>query len=154
MATNQESPMSARPAGNGSVSGANGATHGLLGEIQQKVTSQVDHQKNRAADGLGGIADVIRTAGNELRTENEALASYIEGASQQLRRFADHIRQRGVEDIYDDVHRFAQRRPEVFIGGAFLVGLALARVMKSTANRRGHDAAESGYGRIDPLMSE
>ena len=68
----------------------------MLGGIQQRVTSRVDEQKNRAADGLGGIADVFRTAGNELRAENEALASYVDMAGDQMRRFAETIRQRGV----------------------------------------------------------
>ena len=82
-----------------------GTTHGLLGGIKQSVTSRVDEQKNRAADGLGGIANVFRSAGNELRNENEALASYVDMASDQLRRFADQIRQQGVADMLDDVAR-------------------------------------------------
>jgi hypothetical protein len=89
--------------------------NGVLGGIQQRVTSRVDEQKNRAADGLGGIADVFRSAGNELRNENETLASYVDTASDQLKRFADNIRQRGVADILDDVHAFARRRPALFM---------------------------------------
>ena len=87
------------------------ARHGLLGGIKQNVTSRVDEQKNRAADGLGGIANVFRTAGNELRSENEAVAAYVDMASDQLKRFADQIRQKGVTDMLDDVHDFARRRP-------------------------------------------
>ena len=69
-------------AGNGGASDASG----LLGGIQQRVTSRVDEQKNRAADGLGGIADVFRSASNELRNENETLASYVDLAGDQMRR--------------------------------------------------------------------
>ena len=108
---------------NGGANGESGSS-GLLDGMKQKVTSRVDEQKNRAADGLGGIADVIRTAGNELRGENEALASYVDMASDQMRRFADQIRERGVADMMDDVGQFARRRPALFIGGAFLVALA------------------------------
>ena len=105
MPTNQDINGSAAKTGNGSVGsssstrasgGAGGDAKGVLGGIQQRVTSRVDEQKNRAADGLGGIADVFRTAGNELRTENEALASYVDMAGDQMRRLADTIRQRGV----------------------------------------------------------
>ena len=80
-----------------------GTTHGLLSGIKQNVTSRVDEQKNRAAEGLGGIANVFLTAGNELRSENEAVAGYVDMASDQLRRFADQIRQKGVTDMLDDV---------------------------------------------------
>jgi hypothetical protein len=137
--------------GNGGANGESGSS-GLLDGMKQKVTSRVDEQKNRAADGLGGIADVIRTAGNELRGENEALASYVDMASDQMRRFADQIRQRGVADMMDDVGQFARRRPALFIGGAFLVGLGIARFLKSSADRGG-DRSYPDFSDVDPMTA-
>jgi hypothetical protein len=151
-----ERPGGARKAGNGSVdtAGNGGATSpGILGGIKQNVTSRVDEQKNRAADGLGGIANVIRNAGNELRNDNEALASYIDTASDQLRRFADHIRQKGVADMMDDVQSFARRRPALFIGGAFLIGIGLARFLKSSAERDAYELNES-FSDVDPMTTQ
>jgi len=179
MPTNRETKSSSRSAGaseqgdkpSGSTTGAgNGAAYsaasgkantgangesgssGLLDGMKQKVTSRVDEQKNRAADGLGGIADVIRTAGNELRGENEALASYVDMASDQMRRFADQIRERGVADMMDDVGQFARRRPALFIGGAFLVGLGIARFLKSSAERGG-DRDYASFSSVDPMTA-
>ena len=139
---------------NGSRQGNGRANDGatLLGGIQQKVTSRVDEQKNRAADGLGGIADVFRTAGNDLRTENETLAEYVDMASDQLRRFADNIRQRGVADMMDDVSQFARRNPAVFIGGAFLLGIGVARFLKASGERGG-DRSYGNFSRVDPMTS-
>jgi hypothetical protein len=145
----------ANSAANGKASGgANGesASSGLLGGIQQRVTSRVDEQKNRAADGLGGIADVIRNAGNELRGENEALASYVDMASDQMKRFADQIRERGVADMMDDVNQFARRRPALFIGGAFLVGLGIARFLKSSGDS-GYNRSYSDFSDVDPMTA-
>ncbi len=160
MPTNQDLDGSPAKTGNGSVPGnattkANGGAGdapGMLGGIQQRVTSRVDEQKNRAADGLGGIADVFRSAGNELRTENEALASYVDLASDQMRRFADNIRQRGVADMIDDVAVFARRRPALFIGGAFLVGLGIARFLKSSADR-GDNRRYRDFSSVDPMIA-
>jgi hypothetical protein len=146
----------AQSAANGRANGgANGenASPGLLGGIQQRVTSRVDEQKNRAADGLGGIADVIRNASNELRGENEALASYVDMASDQMRRVADQIRQRGVADMMDDVGQFARRRPALFIGGAFIVGLGIARFLKSSADRGDDRDYVSGFSSVDPMTA-
>ena len=156
MPTNRESKSSAQPAGNGPARTGNGSAGnpGLLGGIQQKVTSSVDQQKNRAADGLGGIANVIRNAGNELRTENEALASYVDAASDQLRRFADQIREKGVADMLDDVHSFARRRPAMFIGGAFLIGVGIARFLKSSGDRRNYEMGEAGFSSVDPMTTQ
>lgn len=130
----------------------NGRSEGLLGGIQQRVTSRVDEQKNRAADGLGGIADVFRSAGNELRDENETVAQYVDMASDQLRRFADSIRQRGVADMLDDVSGFARRRPAMFIGGAFVLGIGLARFLKSSADRGGMREYRS-FSDVDPMTA-
>ncbi len=158
MPTNRESKTS--KTGNGSVSGVNDGvtnggttTPGIFGGIKQNVTARADEQKNRAADGLGGIANVIRSASNELRTENEALASYVDQASDQLKRFADQIRQKGVADMLDDVHLFARRRPALFIGGAFLVGVALARFLKSSADRYEY-GSESNFSSVDPMTTQ
>jgi hypothetical protein len=153
-----DKPNGAHKSGNGSVSGAaNGGSAagaaGIIGGIKQNVTSRVDEQKNRAADGLGGIANVIRNAGNELRTENEALASYVDAASDQLRRFADQIREKGVADMLDDVHSFARRRPALFVGGAFLVGLGIARFLKSSAERGDYDM-NAGFSDVDPMTAQ
>jgi hypothetical protein len=152
MPTNREE----RRTPNGTTPGGNGAAKdSLLGGIQQRVTSRVDEQKNRAADGLGGIASVFRQASNELRNENEALASYVDMASDQMRRFAEHIRQRGVADMMDDVAAFARRRPAVFIGGAFLLGVCLARFVKSSADRViDTDASATGFSSVDPMTSQ
>jgi hypothetical protein len=136
--------------GNGHAAEPNGAS--LLGGIQQRVTSRVDEQKNRAADGLGGIADVFRNAGNELRNENETLAQYVDMASDQLRRFADNIRQRGVADMMDDVNQFARRNPAIFIGGAFLVGFGIARFMKASAGS-GDDRSYDNFSGVDPMTA-
>lgn len=158
MPTNSRSKGSSG-GGNGSVANAgNGgatASEGILGGIKQNVTSRVDEQKNRAADGLGGIANVIRNAGNELRNENETIARYVDQASDQLRRFADQIREKGVADMLDDVHTFARRRPALFIGGAFLVGLGLARFLKSSAERDLYDSDVDGaFSDVDPMTTQ
>ena len=155
MATNRESNKpngSSKTQGNGQATEqqANGST--LLGGIQQKVTSRVDEQKNRAADGLGGIADVFRNAGNELRNENETIAQYVDMASDQMKKFADRIRQRGVSDMMDDLNQFARRRPALFIGGAFIVGLGIARFLKSSADR-GDDRSYDNFSGIDPMTA-
>jgi len=149
-------PNGSADTGNGSVQptagGSMAGDNTLLGGVKQKVTSRVDEQKNKAADGLGGLADVIRNAGNELRTENEALASYVDAASDQMRRFADQIREKGVGDMMEDVNRFARRRPALFIGGAFLVGIGIARFLKSSASS-GDDRSYDDFSSVDPMTA-
>jgi hypothetical protein len=103
-----------------------------LGELKQKVASAADSQKNRAAEGLGGIADVARQTGEELRAQNETLASWVNAASDQLRHMADRLRDRPAAELAEDLTQFARQRPALFLGGAFLLGLGLARLLKSS----------------------
>ena len=149
----QIEPNAVHKSGNGSSTGAEIGGHGLLGGLKQNVTARADEQKNRAADGLGGIANVFRTAGNELRSENEAVAAYVDIASDQLRRFADQIRQKGVTDMLDDVHNFARRRPALFIGGAFLLGIGIARFLKSSADRQAYLEPDRSFSSVDPMTT-
>ena len=66
---------------------------------------------------------------------------------------ADQIRQRGVADMFDDVSRFARRRPAVFIGGAFLIGLGIARFLKSSSERVDDREYGSGFSSVDPMTA-
>lgn len=119
---------------------------GVMSGIQETVAQRVDQEKKRAALGIGSIADVIHQAGDGLREQNEGLATLVEGASTQLRQFAEHIRTRGAGDLVEDVAAFGRRRPALFIGGALLLGLGLARFLKSSA-----PAARQQYqGRVSP----
>jgi len=123
------------------------ATGGAAEDIRQKVASTVasaaDTQKNRAADGLGNIADVARQTGEELRGQNEMLASWVNAASDQLRSIADRLRDRPAADLADDLASFARQRPALFIGGAFLLGLGVARLLKASPDR---GYGNRGYG--------
>ena len=92
-------------------------------------------------------------ASTELRTENEAVAQYVDMASDQLRRMADQIRQKGVSEMVDDLNRFARRRPALFIGGALLVGIGIARFLKASADRGEEREYGNGFSSVDPMTA-
>ena len=118
--------------GTSGVEGNAGSPQQTTGDLRQKVASAADAQKNRAAEGLGGIADVARQTGEDLRGQNETLASWVNAASDQLRLMADRLRDRPAAELAEDLTRFAQQRPAMFLGGAFLLGLGVARLLKSS----------------------
>lgn len=108
------------------------SANGLLDGIQDRIGASAAQQKDRAAEGLGGVAQAFHLAGDELRATNETVASYVDMAGNSLRRMADHVRDHGVSEMMGDLQQFARRRPGLFIGGAFLVGVGLARFLKSS----------------------
>ncbi len=160
----QSSNTSGQGGGQGtSFTGPTGAGDGpsspqqTMGELKQKVASAADAQKTRAAEGLGGIADVARQTGEQLRGQNETLASWVNAASDQLRHMADRLRDRPAAELAEDLTQFARERPALFLGGAFLLGLGVARLLKSSpphawqgGNGRRSAHAQGGH---DPTIS-
>lgn len=145
-----------RATGNSGDSGGQGQTSqlpsvaGVIGQVKQQASSRVNEQKARAAEGLGSVASAIKSASEQLRTENQTLATYADKAVDQIQLFADRMRDKEPEEMVRDAERFARRNPAAFVGGAFVLGLALARFLKSSgdtgANRRGLTHYDSDFG--------
>jgi len=105
---------------------------GVIDQVKQQASTRVNEQKARAAEGLGSVASAIRQASEHLRTENQTLATYADKAVDQIQVFADRMRDKDPAEMVRDAERFARRNPTAFVGGAFVVGLALARFLKSS----------------------
>lgn len=96
--------------------------------VRRGVVSHVDDQKTRAADGLSGIADLVAQLGEEMPG---ALAQVSKTASTRLQHAADRMREHQAAELAQSLARFAHERPFVFIGGAFVLGLGLARLLNT-----------------------
>jgi len=106
---------------------------GLMDKVRQGATSQLGTQKNKATDGIGTVAQAVRQASQQLRTQqHETIASYIDQAANQLEQFSTRLRDKDVGELVPDAQQFAKRQPAVFIGSAFAIGLLGARFLKSS----------------------
>jgi len=114
-------------------SAGNGRRAGLMDTIREKATSGLSTQKDRAADGLTSVVEAVRQSGQQLRDKNPALAGYADNAATTLERWASDFRAKDVSAMVDDVKRFARQRPAVFLGGAVVLGVVAARLVKSAA---------------------
>lgn len=104
-------------------------------------------QKNRAASQLDSFGQAIHAAGDRLHDDNDhAIADYVHALGEQVERASGYIRDRDMSALASDLRSFARRRPEWFLGGAFIAGLALARFAK--ARDPGYESSYGGdYGR-------
>lgn len=107
---------------------------GVIDQVKQQASTRVNEQKTRAAEGLGSVASAIRQASDHLRTENQTLATYADKAVDQIQLFADRMRDKDPAEMMRDAERFARRNPAAFVGGAFVLGVALARFLKSSSD--------------------
>jgi hypothetical protein len=97
----------------------------------------VDQQRQTLASGLGAVAQAFNSMGNRLRGQDEGpIAQYAAEMGQamggQVDRLAKYLQGRNLQELVTDVESFARRSPAVFLGSAFVLGLAASRFMKSS----------------------
>lgn len=124
-------------------------TKQVMDQAQEKAKSALADRKSQAAEGLGTVAHAIRQTGENLREQDQAtfVAQYADKLADQVERFSTQLRDRDVEQFVTDAEDFARRQPGLFIGGAFALGVFLARFLKSSS--RHGEPVEGYYGGRD-----
>ncbi|HEX5409649.1 MAG TPA: hypothetical protein VFW89_07775 [Gemmatimonadaceae bacterium] len=110
-------------------------------EAGAHVGSGIQAGRNRAVDTLSDVARALQSSAAHMRDEQhrDDTARYVDRAGQQVQRFADYIRTADPGDIADRTETFARRQPAAFLGGAFALGLAGARFLKSSRRQEQRD---------------
>jgi hypothetical protein len=116
---------------------------------------------SRAGDTLTEVANAIRQSGQQLREEQPQIAGFVDTAAEQVDKAGDFLRQSDLQDVVYRVEDIARRQPALFIGGAFVLGLVAARLLKTSAGGAsggqgfssgssyrdlGYGAGATGYG--------
>lgn len=119
------------------VQHAKQATGEIVNQVQQQAGQQIDRQKESAANDLTQVVNAVRRFGESLGAEQGGpiaryAAEYGDKAAQKLEQFAGYIREQDARRLLDDVQNFGRRRPGLMLGGAFLLGLAGARLIRSS----------------------
>lgn len=90
-------------------------------------------QKENAATRLDDFVQVLRAAGGQLREQGHAGgAQAAEQLAGRVDQVAATIHQKEVEEIIADTEDFARSQPAVFLSLTALLGLLLARFLKSS----------------------
>jgi hypothetical protein len=104
---------------------------------REKAVGQLATQKERASSELGGVARALRTTGEQLQEqEQDSVARYVNQAAEQTERLSEYLSERDANELLREMEDFARNRPAVFLGGAFAIGIAAARFLKSSAGQR------------------
>jgi len=128
-------------------------TNEVVSQVQQQASSQVNRQKETAASELSTVVNAVRRFGETLNNEGQGpiarfAAQYGDKAANSLDRVAQYLREQDPKQLLNDVQNFGRRQPALLIGGAFLLGFAGARIIKSSM-----DAAGSTYNRPQGLAN-
>lgn len=119
-------------------------TDEAMRDAKSMIRSAAEEQKERAAEGLDGVAKALHEAARNLG-ENQTTARYADMAADQVERVSQMLRNKDWGALIDNAEDFARRNPAVFVGGAMAAGFMLARFMKS-GRSRSYERYERGYG--------
>ena len=113
------------------------ATGDIVNQVQQQAGSTFTRQKESAATDLSQVVQAVRQFGQSLSGEEGGpiaryAAEYGDKAANSLERLSTYIREQDPKQLLNDVQNFGRRRPALLLGGAFLLGFAGARLIKSS----------------------
>ena len=124
-----------------------------VGHLAERATDigfkQADRGKDQAAEGLTQVAQSVRRLSTDMQESQPQIASVAETAADQAERIANYLRETDAREMLNTVEDVARRQPILFLGGAFLLGMAASRFIKAASG--GNDSQrqlgyESGYG--------
>ena len=136
-ATAQEAAQQVKETAQETAEQAKEQAQELAGKAQQQAKSALSERKSMAAGELDSIASAFRQTSQELRdNEQGALAHYSRSVADQVDQMATYMQSRTFDEMLADAEDFARQQPELFLGGAFALGLLAARFFKSSSARR------------------
>lgn len=124
---------------------AKGKAQQLVGQAQeqvaQRLTSSTTQLKGQASGALDNFAEAIRQLGQQFRDQNQGIAAslvggYADRAAGQAQRLGAYLQHTEVDELVQQIERFARRSPGAFLGGTFAVGVLGARFLKSSRRQQ------------------
>jgi hypothetical protein len=116
---------------------AKDAASKMFDQAKGQAASRADQQRQSMASGFQTVAQAFRSMGDNLRgSEQSPVTQYASEIGHamggQVERLGNYLQGRDVRQILTDTETFARRSPAVFLGGAFVIGLAVSRFLKSS----------------------
>ena len=122
----------------------------LAAKARTAAESKVEEAAARTRSAIDEKAASLRSASSSFEPGSyEAQAADYVAAN--LSRAADFVREQDFSTLTNDVTRFARQNPAIFLGGAAVVGFALARMLKASESDHvphyAHVSGTRGYTR-------
>ncbi len=147
----QSSKADGKSAGNGLGNQAQEVVSQMANQAKELVTSRVAEHTGRSAGELGTAAKALRATSEML--DGNLASPLVEKAADQLDKASQFLQGASPNQILQSVETFARKEPLLFLGGAFVAGLAAGRFLKSSASRNdSHEEEDDTAGEPDSLV--
>jgi ElaB/YqjD/DUF883 family membrane-anchored ribosome-binding protein len=118
----------------------------VASQAQDRIREQVDQRSTEVGERVTTTAGDIRSVGEELRKQGkDAPARVADQAADRIESAGGYLRDADADRILNDVEDFGRQRPWAVLAGAVVVGVAAARFLKASSQRRYSDRLQSGY---------
>lgn len=105
----------------------------MVDQIQSQLKSKLTQEKSIVSGSLGHIASAVQQAGDGLRGKDQLmLGEYADSAAKLVNDFSHYLQKTDIEDFVGDIQTVARKRPAIFVGSLFVVGLLAGRFLKSS----------------------
>jgi len=107
----------------------------LMNAARNGASNLYEEQRNRAADEISALGETLKNSAQSLDgTLGQAIAPYAETAAQRVGGFADTLRDRSLNQVAEDLERFARQWPMAFMAAAVGVGFVAGRFLLSSGS--------------------
>jgi len=119
------------------VSRAQERAQPAVGQAREKVSGGLDRRSTQAGEQLSSLAQAMRRTGDDLRSQgNEPHGKVAEAAAERMDQAGSYLQRADANTLLGDVEDLARRQPMVAVAGGLILGLAAARFLKASSDRR------------------
>jgi len=101
--------------------------------FRSQLQSNVEKERRQAAEQLRRFGDALQSACEQIGPEDRTARAALDYASNRAERTAYYLSEASFADMRRDASDFARRRPGLVFGGALLLGITAARLLKAEA---------------------
>lgn len=125
----------------------------LSDDASRKARSRAEEQKGRLAGGMRTMADALRNGTDQLPEDRRQYGSFLETVADQVENASRYLDERDVDGLTREARQFARQQTPLFLGGAFALGMAGARFLKSSASEAWDESTWEEDGERPRLQS-
>ena len=101
-----------------------------------KAQTLFETNKAAAMKSATAVAGVLRSASDELEGQQGAVASFARRAADKIEGACRGLESRDMNATLHSLETYARSQSALFLGGAFVAGIAAARFLKASSARR------------------
>lgn len=107
------------------------------GKAQQSLHRQIEDRSTQAGERVSGTAQDLRSVGEELRKQGkDTPAKLADRAAEQTEKVGSYLKERGPNEMLEDVEDFGRQRPWAVVAGGLALGMVAARFLKASSRSR------------------